>query len=55
MNNGNNLVYKFVYVSSLDLLLKYAKILSPPVCLWLGSIVGAHGLELKSECDQGKN
>lgn len=54
-NNGNNLVYLPVPVSSLDLLLKYSKILPPSVRLWLGSIIKAHGRELKSECDGGKN
>ena len=54
-NNGNNLVYIPVSVSGLDLLLKYAKILPPPVRLRLGSIVEAHVPELKSECDRGKN
>lgn len=54
-NNGNNLVYVPVSVSGLDLLLKYSKILPPSVRLWLGSIIEAHGGEVKSECDGGKN
>jgi len=41
-----------VSVSGLDLLLRYAKILPPPVRFRLGSII-AHGPELKSECDRG--
>lgn len=44
-----------VSVSGLDLFLKFGKILPPPVRLRLGSIVEAHGRELKTEYDRGKN
>ena len=54
-NNGYNLVNIPVSVSGLDFFLKYGKILPPPVRLRLGSIVEAHGRELKIEYDRGKN
>lgn len=53
-NNGYNLVNIPVSVSGLDLFLKYGKILPPPVSLRLGSIVEAHGRELKTEYDRGR-
>ena len=54
-NNGYNLVNIPVSVSGLDLFLKFGKILPPPVRLRLSSIVEAHGRELKTEYDRGKN